>query len=760
MLTVILLGNGLVDMPRRLWYAGSLSENLNLCEFKASIVGERKDDADKELDATLKDFRRKADLVPESDAYLRECVERVRTKVPRDLSHLVSSQTTIDDPLSDNSAPPPTEKELADLHNRVKKAVNNYQKAHAQWADLLDKAFELEDIIRNNNDPRRRFRSSLRRPRRGRTASFLDSSEWWLRVKILPVVYRFLSIVLGIFSLAFLAAEATIPFTGVSVFSVLIRTAMNTFLLQLLVFCTLGYMVLCIQAGLFKFKFFSVYELVPRNSDGWSLLVNAYFSLKVLAATTFHCFTLFHLTRETSAYTALMAAMDRSLGALNSWLPYLICTVALMSAVLTALGVFGRISRLVLLSSFQTEDDYSVYQVGVGRERIRQERKRKEREIRGDGTGFTLQDLSSPKSFRIPSINRPAFVTLMPNEDNHSTSRPQSTPLYGPNLLPLPLSRDGAHSAPPSRSLTPSPFPDNPENGSSGASAAALPHSRHRRADSFSGGGPSLLHTPRESPSHDDSEEGRKSPFPRPIPIRPALPSLFDSIRSIFVSSSKRRGTDDERDFPLPPTTTTMTTTLAGSSPPPLSISEPVKIIATPPEPVRDLPAWVRPLARRRSETMTVPAIPAGGALVVQPLVVNGITVAAPTARKNSPRNNAKNNNSPRNTKENANAPPSPTAASSAFSDPLHAVSGPVPNATPRMVTSNRKNSIEGSIPLSSPRTSRTIGGLLMWTIRAGSFKRESKDNNSTHTPTSSEAPGTPMIPMGVERSHNTVDNV
>lgn len=43
---------------------------------------------------------------------------------------------------------PPTEKALSNLHRQVIKAIQNFNRTEAQWTDMTERVFELEDINR------------------------------------------------------------------------------------------------------------------------------------------------------------------------------------------------------------------------------------------------------------------------------------------------------------------------------------------------------------------------------------------------------------------------------------------------------------------------------------------------------------------------------------------------------------------------------------------------------------------------------------
>ena len=56
-----------------------------------------------------------------------------------------------------NPTETPTEKSLVRLHVKVIKTTQTYRRTQVQWANLVDKAFDLEDIAENEVSTQRTF---------------------------------------------------------------------------------------------------------------------------------------------------------------------------------------------------------------------------------------------------------------------------------------------------------------------------------------------------------------------------------------------------------------------------------------------------------------------------------------------------------------------------------------------------------------------------------------------------------------------------
>eukprot|EP00741_Cyanophora_paradoxa_P004990 tig00000842_g4837.t1 len=353
LLVVVLFGHGLVDFPKSLWYNGSLSTRLKRIEYKVMLTSMNLNKADSDLEELVAELSAYIQLLEARDQNLQVFVNKIVARLPEQYRPRAGAR---DDRFKEIVGA--SESKLADLHRRVKSAAVLWYKLDRQYRNLIDKAISIEDVLDNKRRGPGPFKALQRPEREGDFGLFLDKMEWWWRCWIKPVGSRILSVFFMGLSLLMLASEASTPFAGISVFSMIISKPLPSYALQLLAIFIMSYMCLCIHAGLFKMKFFNTYDLLPGNSDGWSLLMNAYLSLKVIAASTFHFYTLFNITRETAAYQAILRPMDEAIAAFNSWLPYLVCTIVLISALLTFLGAFGKLSEYLRLKFLQVDEEY------------------------------------------------------------------------------------------------------------------------------------------------------------------------------------------------------------------------------------------------------------------------------------------------------------------------------------------------------------------------------------------------------------------
>uniref|UniRef100_A0A3B5KW37 LMBR1 domain containing 2a n=1 Tax=Xiphophorus couchianus TaxID=32473 RepID=A0A3B5KW37_9TELE len=148
-LLVLLLGYGLVEIPRSYWFSSSNSFLLAKTYFKVAKLATEKASAEEDLADVMEEV---ADL-NESVRFnhsLRKCVDTIMTKCPiryqQEMGRNLESS-----PCEGPSIP--TKSGLIKLHEKVISAVQRHNQTQVQWSLLLDKAFHLEDIAKSQSTP-------------------------------------------------------------------------------------------------------------------------------------------------------------------------------------------------------------------------------------------------------------------------------------------------------------------------------------------------------------------------------------------------------------------------------------------------------------------------------------------------------------------------------------------------------------------------------------------------------------------------------
>ena len=184
---VLMLGYGLVEVPRNLWRSTQRGYQLTRAYFKvAKLMGE-KTEAEEALDDALIALNAVSNVIGQADER-RVHVETILMKVPVEMMDKVRRRRG-ETPFGSD---PPTEKSLTKLHAQVIKALQTHKRTEAQWDDLTNRVFELEDINRNMISNEHVFKHTLSRPPSNplSKAVFNPMVEWYWKCLIAPLLLR------------------------------------------------------------------------------------------------------------------------------------------------------------------------------------------------------------------------------------------------------------------------------------------------------------------------------------------------------------------------------------------------------------------------------------------------------------------------------------------------------------------------------------------------------------------------------------------
>ena len=154
-LSVLLLGYGLVEIPRRFWFKGDRKRRLEELFFMASgTYTELENAKERVLDAidTVREIERN---IPTSDP-LRYYFDKVVMKTP--LSDSIEDHSRIGDfeqspVLADLRIQEPSKANLSLLNYHVKSSVRNLEQCRMAWRELLEKIEKLEYEVAQETSP-------------------------------------------------------------------------------------------------------------------------------------------------------------------------------------------------------------------------------------------------------------------------------------------------------------------------------------------------------------------------------------------------------------------------------------------------------------------------------------------------------------------------------------------------------------------------------------------------------------------------------
>ncbi|KAJ3126929.1 LMBR1 domain-containing protein 2 [Nowakowskiella sp. JEL0407] len=375
LLVTIMLGYGLIEVPRGLWYNASVQWYLRYLEFQAPRTKEAMVDAEAELYEVAREIALAAKRIDEPDI-LRPYVEKLLKLCP-----LAADTRPYDD---EEQLPDMSYTYLKSLHERIKRAIGLKERTQAQYEFLLRKAFLLQDIIANEKNADKSMFISVKEDR-----LTVISIDWWWYLILKPMLMRIAAVLSAIATLALVWSESTFQFNNTSD----VTLSIPALILQDARYLTLHvvstsfvlYMCVCAYSSLFKVKIFDIYELVPQHhSDEGSLLfIGAY-----LCRLTFPiCYNFLNMVGDDensvfAKYQGKNVNLAPLLGeGYNRWLPMVI----LVYCILTLLNLHGRILRLFKMKNYFYESISSQDEdTEEGRNILDQARKIEERKMSQD----------------------------------------------------------------------------------------------------------------------------------------------------------------------------------------------------------------------------------------------------------------------------------------------------------------------------------------------------------------------------------------
>ncbi|GJP29655.1 hypothetical protein CLOM_g19288 [Closterium sp. NIES-68] len=341
----LLLGYGLVEIPRGLWCHADLAERHKWLSVRVARVAERLDQAHQELSTAIVIAQATSLQMPRHDP-LRPMMEIIDAMACEDASFKASGGQMGENDMDYDA----DIKSMAALRRRLRNAQDNYSRCKTEYCTVVWQALQLEETLHNCYQGTRRYTSYLREPRKGFFAPFLDVAEWWWRCAIRSHVVRAFALLLGLISLAILFAEATLlsqKWVDLSLFSVLVRgAALHGEAVQLIVFVPLVYLCVCTYFSLFKLGMFSFYYLVPGHTDSVSLLLNCSMVSRYAAPMCYNFLSLIHLRHYnyvSGSVEPLVTVFEKRMGVLPESFDriYPLCMVAW--SLLIALNVHHRL---------------------------------------------------------------------------------------------------------------------------------------------------------------------------------------------------------------------------------------------------------------------------------------------------------------------------------------------------------------------------------------------------------------------------------
>ncbi|KAI5274519.1 hypothetical protein E4T47_02489 [Aureobasidium subglaciale] len=418
-LAIYLMGHGLVAIPRRLIRDASVSARLKRLQSHAPGIHEKLDEAVdnlQQVEAQILQLRQRKNTMPKD---LQEWVEELY-----DTSSLPESRPSV----GSATAPPPvvTERYLAELSRKVKRARHKRARFTGEWNYLVRKAARLQSLL---------DLSSTQRPKAA-------NMRYHVQVHILPALRVILGVILACASVGLLWSEVVhemdskLSLVGKSVVHHPSSSRGQIgFAGQMISAAWLLYMCAAALYSVTEVKVWGNRALVRRQTYAESA---CWYSLQVAKLTvplSFNFITMIDptISEGTTFYRFLgrLINLTPAIGNFSAYFPI----VVMLPVVATIFNLYGKIKNVIGFGVLEDEHD----EPGTGT--WREGRILIERELQADGSQLHLASSSllssaEPSPRHSADLNRPSRLTnnsrasaarraavRMPQEDEDTSER-------------------------------------------------------------------------------------------------------------------------------------------------------------------------------------------------------------------------------------------------------------------------------------------------------------------------------------------------
>ncbi|CAG5120007.1 unnamed protein product [Candidula unifasciata] len=391
---VLMLGYGLVDVPRSLWNKSKKGLMLSSLYFKIAKLSTEKTEAEEALEDALEETRRTAEKIRYNHP-LRKHMDTILAKCPESTREAVRGKM---DDFEDFNQSPDTLSvgSLAKLHKKVMRRTQISQRTNIQWANLLSTALEWEDIEANMRSTDRVYRHSD--PAMGTyyfkwwRNIYTPSIEWYWKCMVRPYVYKAGAGILTVVSFMVVWSECLffIKEPVLSLFAVFINLARENYdyvYIELASILTIAYMCFCAYSSVFKIRVLNLYYISPHHQTNEHSLI--FIGMMLCRLTPPMCLNFLglihldsHITQdkklEETSYTRIMGHMDVISIISNGFNIYFPILIVLL-CICTYFSLGSRILSALGFQQFIGDDDMTQELIDEGKELVAREKRKVER---------------------------------------------------------------------------------------------------------------------------------------------------------------------------------------------------------------------------------------------------------------------------------------------------------------------------------------------------------------------------------------------
>jgi len=286
-LVFLLIGYGVVALPRSLWHKADHRRRLDLLAFRASHVHETLDEKREKLAAMMGALNELNDTIVEGNPlYERFHLLMKKKQAIQDQYHILPI------PGDNYEKIKGTRAGLVKFNKKFIKTIRQFKKKLYEMAMIEDRAFFVQDIIRAQRAKTGHISGPFRKPKTKFFPEYRERLEYLWYCKLHKPALRVFSLVVALFCMIVLWCELSIIIYTItdgqwnlSVFSHLVNLfSFNRPLVQMVSLLLMAGMISIIYFAMFEFRFSDFYALIPGHSDSSTMLFTAVILTRVIPA--------------------------------------------------------------------------------------------------------------------------------------------------------------------------------------------------------------------------------------------------------------------------------------------------------------------------------------------------------------------------------------------------------------------------------------------------------------------------------------------
>lgn len=395
-LLILLLGYGLVEVPRSVYNSSKKGFVLSKTYFKISKLSTEKTEADEALEDVLDEIKKVSEKIKYNHP-LRKHIDTILLKCPETMRHAVPQNNDDYEDYNRSSIDIPSEKTLVRLHKRVIQDSQNHHRTHAQWNSLMQKAIDLEDVERNEQSSITKFQrsqhSSSMMPAFVRVF-YTPEIEWYWRCKVYFWVMRVCGVILAVVTFMVVWSECLffVKDPILSLFAVFINAAKHNYdyvFIELSSILTIAYLCFCAYYSIFQIRILNLYYIAPHHqTDEFSLMFTGMMLCRLTPPMCLNFLGLIHLDShitkedniEETSYTKIMGHMD-VISFISDGFNIYFPIILVLLCICTFFSLGSRILHFLGVQQFIGDDDMTQELVDEGRQIVQREKRNRDRKL-------------------------------------------------------------------------------------------------------------------------------------------------------------------------------------------------------------------------------------------------------------------------------------------------------------------------------------------------------------------------------------------